>query len=294
MAPGALQAWLAAEPGRFEENVVSLSYVALAVIAAAWKWAGARPSGVWLAITAGFAALALGPFIRVAGVTTYVPTPWTLLRYVPAIGEARMPQRFGIVVFLGLTVLFAAALVALGRRFPAHRTLMIGGVGAALAFELLPVPRHLADAPIPAVYQTIARDHRPFSVLDVPFGVRDGLSSLGDFNASSLVYQTAHGKGIVGGYLSRVDDSTKQFYEAIPAVAALAELSAGRTPSADILRAGHDNGKSFVTRANVGYVVIDTARASPALRRFAVDALGLRHVEESGSFVLYATPLAGR
>ena len=40
-------------------------------------------------ITIGFGLLALGPFVHVAGVNTYLPTPWTLLRYVPLIGEAR-------------------------------------------------------------------------------------------------------------------------------------------------------------------------------------------------------------
>jgi hypothetical protein len=247
-----------------------------------------------VAVTLGFASLTLGPFVRVAGVSTYVPTPWALLRYVPVIGEARMPQRFGIVVFLGLTVLFAAALAALGRKVPARRPLLLGAVGVVLAFELLPAPRRLANADTPEIYQTIARDPRPLRVLDVPFGVRDGLSSLGDFNASSLVYQTVHGKELIGGYLSRIDDRTKRFYEDIPTLRALMALSAGRTPEPDALQTARDEAGSFVAAAKVGYVVIDTARASRSLVRFTVDALGLERLGTTGSFVLYATPLASR
>ena len=72
-------------------------------------------------LTVGFAALSLGPFIHVAGVNTYVPGPWALLRYVPLFGIARTPTRFAVVAALGLAILLAGALAALGRRFPQQR-----------------------------------------------------------------------------------------------------------------------------------------------------------------------------
>ena len=38
-----------------------------------------------------FGLLALGPFVHVAGINTYVPGPWALLRYVPLIGLVHTP-----------------------------------------------------------------------------------------------------------------------------------------------------------------------------------------------------------
>ena len=82
-----------------------------------WR-AGYRPRAGWIWLTAGFAALALGPFIHVAGINTHVPGPWALLRYVPLVGAARTPTRFAVVAALGVAMLLAGALAALGRRCP--------------------------------------------------------------------------------------------------------------------------------------------------------------------------------
>ena len=83
---------LDAAPTQFVEYTASLSLVALAIIAfAVWRArVSARASG-WSWITIGFALLALGPFIHVAGYNTHIPGPWALLRYVPGFGLARMP-----------------------------------------------------------------------------------------------------------------------------------------------------------------------------------------------------------
>ena len=102
-----LVTWLAgsaqlAAPTVFVEHTASLSLVVLAVVVfGAWRL-GVRPAG-WVTLAVVFGLLALGPFIHVAGVNTYVPGPWALLRYVPVFGLARSPTRFAIVAALGLT-----------------------------------------------------------------------------------------------------------------------------------------------------------------------------------------------
>ncbi len=287
LAPRALVNWVAHEPGRYEENVASIPWVAMVVIAfAAWR-TRRRPNRFWLATAIGFALLAMGPFLRVAGVQTYVPTPWALLRYVPIIGEARMPPRFGVLVILAVSVLFAGALSALTDRTPARRRTILVTLGAALAFELLPVPRPLYSAAIPAIYDTIARDPRPIRVLELPFGIRDGLTSLGDFTAASQLYQTRHGKPIIGGYLSRVSESTKDFYRHLPVTAALMTLSEGRSPGAAERAAAAAAAPAFIRTARLGYVVIDETRASADLQRFAIDSLHLSLIGRSGARTLY-------
>ena len=78
-------------PTWFVEYTASLSLVAIAIIAFAVMRAGYRPRKGWWVVTIGFALLALGPFIYIAGVNTYIPGPWALLRYAPGFGLTRMP-----------------------------------------------------------------------------------------------------------------------------------------------------------------------------------------------------------
>jgi hypothetical protein len=161
-----------------------------------------------------------------------------------------------------------------------------------MAAELLPMPRRLHAAAVPSVYHTMARDSRPVRLLELPFGVRDGLSSIGDFIAASQFYQTVHGKPLIGGYLSRVEERTKASYGRHPVLGTLIELSEGRFPGDVRLREAAASADRLVSEGGIGYVIIDTVRASPALQRFAVDAFGLTRVAEGGGIVLY-TPRGG-
>jgi hypothetical protein len=286
LMPAALSEWLATRPGGLHDQVASLSFVAILVIAWAWR-AGYRPDRFWMAITAGFGLMTLGPFIQIAGLNTYIPTPWALLRYVPIVGEARMPSRFAIVAMLGLAVLFASALAALAERHRRRRPLLLAAVGLALAFELAPVPRTLYSAEIPAVFQAIAADPRPVRVLNLPFGVRDGLSSLGNFNASSQYYQTLHGKRLIGGYLSRVSDRHKAYTRRQPVLSALMRLSEGKPLTETQATRARRFARRFAEAADVAYVVMDRRRVTPELRTFAIELLRLDLVESSGVFDLY-------
>ena len=106
------------------ETTASLSLVALAVVMfAAWRWRGAVDR-VFVAVTAAFALLALGPFVYIAGTNTYIPGPWALARYLPVVELARSPSRFAIVAALALSVLLAAAIAAWRRS--GHRSARIG------------------------------------------------------------------------------------------------------------------------------------------------------------------------
>jgi hypothetical protein len=271
----------------FPEYAAAIPLVALAVIAlAAWR-GRARLPRFWVGLTLVFSALAVGPFLHVAGVNTYIPGPWALLRYVPLVGLARSPSRFAVVVTLGVAVLFACALVAMRDRFR-RPTLAALVVVAALAFELAPMPRPLALARIPSVYDIVKADpDHEVRVLGLPTGIRDGASSLGDFSAESLYFQTYHEKTLLGGYLSRVSGRRKRNIMSLPVLSALIHLSEGRplTPMEEY-QAWRHRGR-FLRRANIGYVVVDARRASPELRQFAEALFELELIAEEDGRVLY-------
>jgi hypothetical protein len=276
----------------FPEFAASFSLVALVILAIA-AWRGLLPR-MWVAFTAGFAMLSLGPFIHVAGVNTYVIGPWALLRYLPIVGLARSPSRFAMVAALGLAVLFAFAIQALWRRRVAGAPVWAGMVAVVLAVELLPAPRPLYSAAVPRVYEMIATSARnpddSARLLELPTGLRDGTSSVGNFNPASLFYQTRHRRPLLGGYLSRVSGWRKQINALDPMMNALTTLSEGRelpAPAVEEARAWRD---TFLTRSCVRYVVLDKARAPADLSAFAVNVLRLARVHADADYELL-TPI---
>jgi hypothetical protein len=277
----------------YPEAVGSISLVCLGVIAFAWWRGGWRVSRIRLGVTAFFTLLALGPFIQLAGYNTQIPMPWSVLRYVPILGLVRSPGRFAVLVTMAIAVLFAQALAHLGRRHPERRRHLIAAIGVLLAFELIPGPRTLYSADIPALYGTIARDPRPdVRVLELPVGLRDGTSSLGNFTARTQYFQTLHGKAIIGGYLSRVSPQRRRDARQTPVLSTLIALSEGLPVTAEQDTAARERATQFLRRTRLGYVVIDETRASPALVAYAVDLLQLTPLTREGSLTLYVPRLA--
>lgn len=279
--------WLSAQPGGFVENVASVPLVALAAIAAAAVAGRVRGFRYWIGLAALAGACALGPFIRFAGVNLYVPTPWAVARYVPVLDVARAPARFTALTALAFAVLAALALRALVERLPRWRGALLAAFGVVLLFELLPAPRPLYDARHSPVYDVIATDPREIRILELPFGVRDGLSSFGDFNASAQFNQTRHGKPLIGGYLSRVSPSRVEHIERFPVLRALMTLSEREPLPPELAAQARARASRFIREARVGYVVVARRRAPRQLVEFAVSTLDLELIAESETRALY-------
>ena len=288
LAPNALQVWLSSRPNGYLENVASIPLVGLAVLAIAWL-RGWRPSRWWAGLAILFGLLALGPFVHAAGVNTYAPGPWAFLRYVPLIGLTHSPARFAIVMMLAGAVMFATALDWLGRRYPAYRRPILAAVGLLLAFELLPAPRPLYSAAVPPLYRHVAAAPPGITLLELPYGIRDGTNSVGNFSAKTQFYQTAHGKTIMGGYLSRISQRRLDEMRADPVRYALALLSERKdlTPAQET--ALLHGAPAFLERHDIAFVVMDSDYVSEEFQGLAIKAFRLRHVETNGSLALYAT-----
>ena len=288
---GWLRPWIERQPGGFIENVASLTIVGVVVIAIAlWRYRF-RPSRLWLVLTIVFALFALGPFVHVAGVNTFVPGPWALARYIPVIDSARMPARFAAPMMMALAIVFAQCVAFILERHPSRQRLLLSVIGLALAVELAPVPRVVYDARVPSIYETIAADPRVLRIMELPLGFRDGESSYGNFTAASQFYQTFHQKRLIGGYLSRVSRRELDRQFRFPVIRTLTTLSEGGTPSARQRDVLIRTGRRFAARARLGYVVIDRSRTAAPLRDLAIEAFGLLKIGEDGPYELYRVPL---
>jgi hypothetical protein len=286
LAPRAVTEWFLSRPNGYAENVVSIPVLLLAVLGWAW-WTGWRPSRWWVGLAALFGALALGPFVHVAAVNTFVPGPWALLRYVPILGLARSPTRFSVVMMLAFAVLFATALDWISRRRPRWRPLVLTMAAALLIVELLPAPMTLYAAAVPRFYEQVAAAPDDARVLELPTGVRDGTSNVGNFTARTQFYQTFHNKSLIGGYLSRVSKDRISQVRDNRIVDALITLSEDGAVSDEVLESLIAQGPAFVREARIAYVVIDRHRTSERLRDFAKQAFRLETVESESGLELY-------
>ena len=168
--------------------------------------------------------------------------------------------------------------------------LLVGGV--LLAFELVPAPLTLYSAEVPPLYGHVAAAPDGVVLLELPYGIRDGVSSVGDFTARTQFYQTAHGKTIMGGYLSRLARHRVRELRADPVSHALAILSERKQLTRSQEMALLREAPGFIRRNNVGYVVIDRARSTASFQGLAIKGFRLRHVETNGDLSLYATDFA--
>ena len=278
----------ATAPVVFVEYTAAFSLVAVGIVIAGLAWARFRPKAGWWWLTCGFVALSFGPFLIVAGMNTHVPGPWALLRYVPLINAVRTPTRFAIVAGLGLAMLMAGALAALGERWPERRRMLGWGALVLLLCELVPAPRTLYSAEYSPLSAIIAADPRPTRVLNLPFGVRDGRSSAGDFSARYQFEQTRHGKPLIGGYLSRVSSRRLAgMIERFPPLGPLVSMSEGEVLSDAEAARFVSESRTFAAAADVGYVVIDTSRVTPQLRDLAIEAFALEPIAMDGPHALY-------
>ncbi len=287
LMPDSVRASLALHPGGLIEQSASLSIVALLVIGLAWWRTSWRPSLRWSVAAVAFGLMTMGPFIHVVGMNTYIPTPWTLLRYLPVISDARMPSRMAIVATMAVAMLFAAALSAWTTRAGKARSWVLLTVAVLLAVDLWPAPRLLFSAGVPAIYDRIAQDPRPVSVLTLPTGVRDGLASLGNFTAHEQFFQTVHGKRLIGGYLSRTTPRRRESHISHPVLGALVALSGNQPVTQAQQLAARAAAADFVREVDLGYVVINHRDASPELARFAIDVFQLTPVQGDADLSLY-------
>jgi hypothetical protein len=187
-----------------------------------------------------------------------------------------------------VAVLFALALRSLASGSSRGRRSVLTLAGVLLFAELWPVPRAIFPATIPSIYSIVANDPRPdVSVLELPFGVRDGTMSVGNFTSRTQFYQTAHARPIVGGYLSRVSRRRVRDNETDPVLGALIRLSEGQTLAPGEMDRLRTAWPGFVARTPVGYVVLDRNRVTDSLRSAVVEALQLEKLADEPPLTLY-------
>lgn len=235
-------------------------------------WLDDEEARRWKVVLVVFAVWALGPFLTLAGFDMGLPLPQALARFVPLVENARMPGRAMVCVYLGLGVLMALRLA--GRSAP-----MLWAVVLLLALDYLPAPMPLTALDRPAVYEQLATIPDSGAVIEVPFGIGDGLTTgRGSQERRLLYHATIHGHPVVGGYIGRMPPNVALAYEAMPVVGNLLRLS------------NHEEAIEEEASASLPfrYLVLDTTTASPELVDYVQRTLDMDLIASEAGRQLYA------
>jgi hypothetical protein len=278
---------------RFSDiNTVFLGYVTLG-LALLGIWRGRRGVRVWIWVAVVFGILVLGPLLQINGRYHFsldnllpegvtVPLPFALLHFVPFVNANRAPNRNSVILMLALAMLagYGAAWILdrIGRSsaLPAAQATNLAGHGSAsdatrststlvypsvcllaalVLAEHLALPLPTTDAVIPDIYRQIAREPDTFAVMQLPLGWRNSFGVLGSEQTQLQYFQTAHGKPILGGNISRAPAFKMEYFERIPLFRALTDLEMYRDVPPDVDTAARAQAGDLMTLYDVRYVI---------------------------------------
>lgn len=181
-----------------------------------------------------FAILLLGPFLKIFNrwmlpledVGVVFPLPFLIFHYIPGLSAIRAPTRF-----LPAFVFLAAILVALFgeyffKKYNRKYFIFISFLFVIFFFDQFYTIHINPLSPLPLIaYQYIKQDKDFFSVLEIPFTVRDGFDYIGFVHAiNPLSGFLIHRKPIIGGYTARVSPAIFSYYKNLPAIGYIAQI----------------------------------------------------------------------
>jgi hypothetical protein len=238
-----------------------------------------------------FFILSLGPFPRILGKgIKLIPLPYHLIMRTPILSNLRVPSRFAIMVMLSSAVLAAFSGRWLFDRFRSGggRALIFLGITLTITFEYLAIPFPTFRPVMPKVYERLASEPGPFTVLEIPLGRTSGVTrGLGEFTPSFLFYQTAHEKMLIGGHISRVPDSKIQALASRPLLRRILKLQGENLPLATTTDRLARTPLDDLAALQVRYVIIHPPFSQAPVRDYVETTLPVEKISEENGVVAF-------
>ena len=178
--------------------------LALAIVGAVIGWRDRR-SRFWVALALVAAVLAMGAQLQVARNVTPIPLPFKLLEALPGWDAMGKVERLVVLVRLCMGVLAAiggAWVIAKAASTASYanvkRLLPFAAVLSLLLVELPIYPRRIESLAIPAGFRALQAQNAKAALMELPFATRRA-----ETMGRRMLFQTAHGLPIMGGYLAR-------------------------------------------------------------------------------------------
>jgi hypothetical protein len=274
-------------------NFVFIGYVVLglAVYGAVRHF---RDRGVrfWIVAAMVFAAISLGPTLRIDGQEHELPLPFDALAALPLFKGNRYPSRYSVMLTLCWAALAAYGLHSLTSRMrrEALRRSLAGIAAGLVVFEHLSVPLPLSDFRVPDVYSAIYADPGDFTVLELPLAWRNGFRVTGTQDPVIMFeqfYQTKHEKRLLGGNTSRNPEYKFQYFAEAPVINTIIALENRYEVERETWDRDRELAPEVLRLLGVRYVVLHTDVAPPVLQEYARYVLGGERTYEGEGIVAY-------
>ncbi|HET6314465.1 MAG TPA: hypothetical protein VFH60_11570 [Chloroflexia bacterium] len=205
-------------------DYLSLGFAALtlSVLGGIVGWRTSRGK-FWVGLALFALVLSMGPQLQVGRMQTGVPLPFRLLEWLPGMEAIAKPERLVVLARLCMGVLAAWGVgwllsrLVLARPAAWGRTVAACAVVLALLLVELPIhPRYVEPLDVPGGFRTLAGQGGG-ALMELPFATQQS-----EVGGERMLYQTAHGRPIMGGYLARtynspITDSCGPFWSFISA-----------------------------------------------------------------------------
>ncbi|MEM3841626.1 MAG: hypothetical protein QXN59_02960 [Candidatus Micrarchaeaceae archaeon] len=205
-----------------QDPTESVSYIGYSVILLAGYAIYKKRRGVlmWVAIAVIFGWMATGPYLQVGPNLTKIPGIYMLYHYIPIINVVREPGRFDVIFELAAAVLAAIGLdLAMSKYLQGNKKFrnttiaiaaisiifLIGNNGAPLSASLLHITS--SSSSVPRIYSLLAKVPGNFSIMQLPAlpDPNSNLSAL--YTGEATYYASVARKPLVGGYVTRYNNS---------------------------------------------------------------------------------------
>ncbi len=158
-----------------------------------WLWCSLAIVGLVLCLGP---TLAVNTQISANGMS--IPLPFSVLQDIFPFSVVRAPERFIYLTYLSLGVLAAWGVDALVSRLrPIRQASMLTLIFILIILEMPLHARVTEPRDVPGSILALAHDPEPGAVLELP------LTQHGRIDAPRMLFQTAHGRPITSGYISR-------------------------------------------------------------------------------------------
>lgn len=189
-------------------------------------------------------------------------TPFYYLTKLPLLGMIDCPIRFVGGIHLIIAILFSLFLSFLLKQKRRLGIFIIYISFASLLFDYSVSNFSFVSVYTPRVYTVIAQTNDQKTVLELPSGLAESKGAFGydwpseGLHTRQLYWQTIYKKPRVGGYISRIPDSTYTYFKTTPVIADLFTLT-----SLDGQWSGKmfslEEKQQFIKTFNLGYIIIE-------------------------------------
>lgn len=230
------------------EKISYIGYIALLLALYGIYRLGIKKTKLWILVAIVFGWMAIGPYLQIgysqistsppvsSSVITSIPGIYLLYHSIPLFNVVREPGRFDLIFEMAIAIMAAMGFSELAsRKFKSAKSVAIAAAIVSIVFLIGSngitygnvVPYVTTHVHVPKVYSEIAADNANFSVLILPALSDSNAADPATFMGEDTFYTAIMHKPIIGGDLTRSNQSEELYMLNLPLAVQAQSLELG-------------------------------------------------------------------